>query len=169
MTNTNDTEIILASATGIVVKYGDAEWRVMTLAELAEEEATPFKVYAWGPNQSVRIAEATISLIPHTEGYNIHKVLVGGLRFRCAAKTQWPVLRRVEGVVHVDSDALKAGDRVLIHDRFGKDSIANLSNYQRVETFNIAQVKTANENVALIALHVRGGGSVLLNNGVFCG
>ena len=169
MTNPNDiTEVVLAATTAIVVKYGDTEWQTRTLMELAELEAKPFKVYAW-TNDSVRIAEATISLIPHTEGYNVHQVLVGGLRFRCAAKTKWPVLRRIEGIVHVDSDALKSGDRVLIHDRFGKDSIMNLAGYQRVETFNIAQVKTANGNVALIAVHVKGGGSILLSNGVFAG
>ena len=164
------SEIELWGSTLLVVKpYADSEWKVSHLTDLPRN--VPIKVMAWN-GQSVRVADAVIN-DPGTAAdeleHEVYKVYVSGVRQRCSGTCQWPVLKKREGQVRVYAKDLKAGDHLIVHPRFGKDALHNLTGFQRFGIASLAGAKYAVESGTLLTISVTGGGSVLLGNGAFCG
>ena len=153
----------LASSTRVIAKVGDADWESQELGSLPSE----FRMLAWS-GRAVRITQVTTEPVPSGTDQNVHKVLVWGVKVRCSADCKWPKIKRGE-LVSVAAKDLKAGDHLARHPRFGIDAVHNLPGYEGYETANLAQVKTANENIPLTAVTVQGGGVIMLSNGVFVG
>ena len=162
-TTTTPSVIELATTTKVAAMVCDGEWTVAELSALPCE----FRALVWS-GHSVRLARVTTEPVPGGQDMDVHKVTVGGVKVRCSARSNWTTLKKGEPRSTLAGD-LKAGDHVPSHPKFGRDALHNLTGYPKCSPVPLAQVKTAHEDVPLTALSVKGGGAILLGNGIFVG